>query len=221
MMQTSEINLVDVISLSKKNCTHPVKGKLAYATNENFLGRIVDGYHPDAAHLCLATPKTAHALCAVQNELNKLNLGLFIFDSYRPLRAVRDFACFMHEPVHSEYELKRKQIHYPHVEKDQFAILGYVNDTVSNHCFGDTIDLVLIDLKTNAFLDMGACFDFFDEISYPSASEDVIGKEAFKNRKILSDTMQHAGFLPYEKEFWHFTYREREIAEPLDIEIKL
>lgn len=218
-MQKSENKLVDVVKLSRERCDHPIQCLLAYATKENFLGRIVDGYHADAAHLGLMTLSTAEALCEVQHQLNKMQLGLFVFDSYRPLRSVRDFKAWMHQAPAGEYELERKQIHYPHIDKSQLSELGYVADTVSNHCFGDTVDLSLIDLKTNTLLNMGACFDYFDEISYPSASAEVIGEEGFQNRLILTKAMKDAHFIPYAKEFWHFTFHKREVSEPIDVEI--
>ena len=218
-MLPSTIKLIDAIALSQQQCAHPIACKLAYATTENFLGRVVEGYHSDAMHICLATPKTAHALCQVQQVLNKKGLGLFVFDCYRPLRAVRDFKYFMHAPVVSDYEIERKKLHYPSIEKSQFAKLRYVADEVSNHCFGDTVDLSLIDLQTNQLLDMGAPFDYFDVISHPTATVEQIGELAYQNRKLLSDVMQDAGFAPYEKEFWHFTFSERENPEPIDVAI--
>ncbi len=211
--------LVDVIKLSTQRCRNPIECKLVYATKENFLGRPVHGYHPDAIDFCLLTRNAAEALCQVQNQLIQQGLGLFVFDSYRPLRAVADFKKWMHAAAHDEYEFERKKIHYPHLEKNQLAELGYVCDDVSNHCFGDTIDLSLIDLHNKQLLDMGACFDYFDEISHITATEKIIGSTALKNRQILSDMMQQAGFIPYEKEYWHFTFREREIETPLDFEI--
>ncbi len=214
------IPLIDAIQLSHTVCKKPIQCKLAYATRENFLGRIVEGYDADAAEIAYATPKAAQALCDVQSKLSEQGMGLFIFDSYRPLRAVRDFNIWMQEPVVDPYELERKEVHYPYIEKNQLSLLGYLADGVSNHCFGDTIDLGLIDLQTNTLMDMGACFDYFDEISHATATEQVIGKQAYANRITLTTAMQAAGFLPYEKEFWHFTYQIRDIQEPLDFEIK-
>ncbi len=211
--------LIDVITLSKKICKTPIDCQLAYATPDNFLGRIVEGYHEHIKNICLMAPKAAHALCVVQNSLNEKNLGLFIFDGYRPLRAVKDFGKWMRQPVESKYELTRKEIHYPHVEKNQLADLGYVADEVSNHCFGDTVDLTLIELYSKKFLDMGACFDYFDEASHTTACAKTIGESAYKNRKILSQAMQDADYQPYEKEYWHFTYCEREISDPLDVDM--
>src|SRR5437868_7563156 len=100
--------LINVIKLSTQLCKSPIQCKLAYATKENFLGRSVKGYHAEISDFCLLTSKAANALCEVQNFLNQKNLGLFIFDSYRPLRAVKDFAEWMQEPTPNEYELERK-----------------------------------------------------------------------------------------------------------------
>lgn len=217
-MSKSEHLLVDVIRLSQKSCKYPIRGELAYATRENFLGRIVNGYHPDAIDVCLMSKNAAAMLCKAQHKLNEQNLGLFIFDSYRPLRAVKDFMHWFDQPPANAYELERKQIHYPHLEKNQLSAHGYVASDVSKHCFGATVDLTLINLTTGKELNMGACFDYFDEISHSTVTPDVIGSEAFNNRQILSQVMQEFGFKTYKEEFWHFD-GEREIHDPLDIEI--
>lgn len=210
---------VDVIPLSQQRCQQPIQCQLAYATRENFLGRLVKGYHADAAHICLLERNAAEALCDVQNQLNKMQLGLFVFDSYRPLRAVHDFRDWMQQPPQDAYEIERKTIHYPHLEKNQLSILGYIADDVSNHCFGDTIDLSIIDLRSKQLLNMGACFDYFDEISHPTAKAETIGLEAHQNRLLLANAMLAVGFLPYEKEYWHYTFQHRELQTPEDFEI--
>jgi len=61
---------------------------------------------------------------------------------------------------------------------------------------------------------MGTIFDYMDEKSHPSNRE--IPEQAFKNRMILSEAMQKFGFERYEQEWWHFNFKEREIAEPMD-----
>lgn len=211
--------LEDVVDLSRVLCEHPIKCTLAYATKDNFLGRIVDGYHPEAKNLALITPAAAKALCAVQNELLAKGLGLFIFDAYRPLRAVADFCLWMNSPVQDEYELARKAIHYPHITKKQLATLGYVADTVSDHCYGDTVDLSLINVHDGQLLDMGVCFDFFDELAHLNVSVEQIGHAAKTNRLLLLEVMEQAGFNPHPSEYWHFTYHERQIKTPMDFEI--
>lgn len=219
MNNTPEKILIDVIHLSKELCSIPIQGELAYATKENFLGRIVNGYHPMAKQRCLLAQNAARKLCGVQNLLSKKHLGLFIFDGYRPLRAVKDFAEWIQQPPASDYELLRKQIHYPHLEKSQLAKLGYLAEKVSKHCFGSTVDLSLIDLKTQNLLDMGASFDYFDEIAHSTATADVIGHTAHHNRQSLFHAMNEFGFIPHPKEYWHFDHPELETDIPIDIEI--
>lgn len=218
-MQTK---LIDTTALSKQRCPQPIECKLAYSTPYNFLGRIVDGYHPEAHDICLLTPKAAEALCEVQNYLlKKYNYGLFVYDSYRPKRAVLDFAAWSKAPPANDFELQRKALHYPHIEKSQFFELGYVSAD-SNHCYGNTIDLVLIDAKTKMFLNMGAIFDYMDELSHLTITAEQIGEEAYRHRQILIEAMTTFGYQPYQYEFWHFCHGGRvgsEVNAPLDIEI--
>lgn len=214
--------LVDVIALSEKRCSSPIRGALAYATRENFLGRVVDGYSPSASHVCLLSRKAAEHLCSVQNALNAQGLGLFIYDAYRPLRAVRDFSAWVHETPGSAQEQERKALHYPHLEKTELAPSGYIPDAVSRHCFGHSVDVSLIDSKTNQLLDMGTIFDYFDSSSHhPDTPPERIGDAAFRNRQLLAQAMLQGGFIAYPLEYWHFDFRERELTEPADLEITL
>ena len=218
----TQIPLVDVVALSKQNCQHPIQAKLKYGTTENFVGRIIDGYDPSVTHIALMTPKAAKSLCDVQKHLNKkYQLGLYVYDAYRPKRAVQDWLKWSQQPPTNEYELIKKAEHYPHINKSELFSLGYVNED-SSHCYGNTVDLVLIDLKTQHTLDMGAQFDFMDELSHYTATVEQIGAEAIKNRKILRDAMEQFSFQAYAKEFWHFCYGGRaghEVNKPLDVEI--
>jgi D-alanyl-D-alanine dipeptidase len=54
-------------------------------------------------------------------------------------------------------------------------------------------------------LDMGTPFDFFSARSAPS--DKSVSVEAQANRALLADTMRRRGFMPYSKEWWHFTLR--------------
>ncbi len=210
--------LVDVTALSKIKCLKPILANLVYATNDNFVGRLVQGYSPYARDFALMTKTAAIALCEVQNELLKQHsLSLLIYDSYRPKRAVLDFITWSNEPSKDQQELAMKQKHYPHIEKNQLFDLGYLSAD-SQHCYGHTVDLVLLDKNLNE-IPLGACFDFMDELSHLTAMPQQIGQEAFDNRQILSDAMQQQGFIPYQFEFWHFSHKLREIHQSIDIEI--
>jgi D-alanyl-D-alanine dipeptidase len=51
-------------------------------------------------------------------------------------------------------------------------------------------------------VDCGSSFDYFDPVSHFSSS--IIKPEQYNNRLMLRELMQQAGFIPYEKEWWHF-----------------
>lgn len=214
--------LIDVIKLSKERCTYPIHCKLKYASEKNFVGRPIKGYHADAMDIALMTPSAAQQLCLVQDELiTRYNYGLLIYDAYRPKMAVNDFIMWSKRPPENQYELVRKKKHYPNIEKSELFKLGYVAED-SGHCYGNTVDLVLIDIQTSQKLEMGARYDYMDEISHTTANATQIGDTAFKNRKILSGAMQKYGFQPLKEEFWHFSHlgiEGREVKEPMNIEI--
>ena len=105
-------NLLDVTSLSNNRniCEVDLICKLSYAKKNNFTGKIVDGDTSSTTDLCLLAPKAAHALCNVQNFLtNNYHLELYVFDAYRPLRAVKDFYEWSLSPISSEHEQKMKK----------------------------------------------------------------------------------------------------------------
>lgn len=209
-------SLIDVIGLSQKQCTRPIQANLVYATRDNFVGQVVDGYTPGVDDFALMTKDAAQALCEVQNALLKNhNLGLLIYDSYRPKRAVKHFMRWSTAPVLDEHELKRKAIHYPRIEKNKMFELGYVAED-SQHCYGHTVDLVLID-ENNQELTLGACFDYMDTLSHNTVTSADIGEEAWNNRQILAETMENFGFIPYFKEFWHFSFKNKMVMEPIDL----
>jgi PhoPQ-activated pathogenicity-related protein/D-alanyl-D-alanine dipeptidase len=214
--------LVDVIALSKKKCVRPIQAHLAYATKDNFVGQIIDGYTPGLTDVALMTKDAANALCEVQNDLVKHHgVGLMIYDSYRPREAVLHFVRWSKEPVPDNadgaHELARKKLHYPDIDKPSLFKLGYVSDN-SQHSFGHTVDLVLID-KHGKELNHGTRFDFMGELSHYTATKEEIGAEAIKNRLTLTSTMEKHGFVRYPQEYWHFSYQNKAIQEPINIKI--
>lgn len=216
------MQLIDTTKLSSQLCEKPIQAKLSYASKKNFVGRVIAGYHENIDNIALMTPKSAQALCNVQNYLIKHHqLGLLVHDAYRPHKAVRDFMAWSLQTVANPYELERKEKHYPNIEKSELFALGYLAED-SYHCYGNTVDLVLINLVTQEVLDMGARFDFMDELAHLTTDESIIGKNAYKNRMILQNAMMQFDFEPYEKEFWHFSHRGilgREINTAMDTDV--
>jgi len=168
---------------------------MRYFGTQNFVGAHVDGYE---APVCVLTHQAATALAAVQRDLKPRGLGLKVFDCYRPARAVRHFVRWARGSDNST-----KAEYYPHVAKSNLFREGYIASR-SGHSRGSTVDLTLVRLSDNQELDMGTPFDF---LSPQSGQHGKVSAEARVNRKILADAMRARGFLPYDKEWWHFTLR--------------
>lgn len=170
---------------------------LRYAGSDNFVGRPIAGYE---APRCLLTRPAARALARVQAALAREGLGLKVFDCYRPLRAVADFAAWARDAA----DTRMKAAYYPRVDKADLFRLGYIAER-SAHSRGSTVDLTLVRLADGAELDMGTPFDLFDETSATDSPR--VGPVAMRNRHRLRDAMIRAGFTPYPQEWWHFTLK--------------
>ncbi|NYT22486.1 M15 family metallopeptidase [Alcaligenaceae bacterium] len=172
-----------------------LKVDLRYAGNHNFVGRPVAGY--ESARPVLST-SAANALARVQADLKPFNLGLLVFDAYRPQRAVDDFVKWAADPA----DVRTKAEFYPDVDKRNLFKEDYIAER-SGHSRGSTVDLTLAALDTGEQLDMGSAFDFFGVESWPEHPELTAQQRA--NRLLLRTLMLKHGFKPYPKEWWHFT----------------
>ena len=88
----------------------------------------------------------------------------------------------------------------------------------SGHNRGTTIDLTLVDLKTGIELDMGTGFDNFSDSAHQSFAD--LSNKVLENRKLLKQSMEKAGFKPYEYEWWHYSYKNSNAFGLLDISFK-
>jgi len=160
-----------------------------YATTNNFMH---EQLYP-APRVFVRAP-VARALHEVQQELAARNLGLKIYDGYRPYSVT----VRMWEPIKNP---------------------DFVADPAkgSRHNRGAAVDLTLIDLRTGAELPMPTPYDDFT----PRARQDFMDLPAdvIENRAILRDVMSRHGFEPLPSEWWHFDYRGWERFELLDIEV--
>ena len=171
------------------------KLELRYCSINNFVGNQVNGYK---AEVCILTTQAAQRLKAIQTELKQYNLSLKIYDAYRPQQAVNHFMRWAKDVN----DTITKQQFYPNVEKKNLFKEEYIA-TRSRHSSGSTIDITLVDLTTGEVLDMGTPYDFFGEESWILYKG--ITTQQKSNRMLLQTVMKKHGFIPYPKEWWHFT----------------
>lgn len=171
--------------------------EMRYFGTNNFVGAKVDGYE---AEKCILSKAATKALGKVQEELQKNGLGIKIYDAYRPQQAVDHFRRW----ARNLKDTLTKQQFYPDVAKKDLFKLEYIA-TKSRHSSGSTVDITIIDLKTNKELDMGSSYDFFGEISWVNYKG--LTKKQLENRQLLQSVMLKNGFRNYPQEWWHFTLR--------------
>ena len=181
-----------------------IRVDLLYASGNNFVGRPINGYVSKRAVL---TKPAARALADVQADLKPFGLELFIFDTYRPQRAVDEFITWAKDLK----DIRTKAKYYPRVAKENLFSEGYIADR-SGHSRGSTIDLTIVS-SSSPFkpLNMGTNFDFFGPESWPKFAG--ASPEQRANRLLLRTLMLKHGFKPYEMEWWHFTYEKEPFPE--------
>ena len=180
-----------------------IQQDIKYAGDDNFIGRPIPGYE---APCSIITLKAGLALSEMQKELRQQGLALLIYDTYRPLRAVK----FFYEWGQDAADQKNKMAYYPRVDKKDFFTLRYIGFP-SSHCRGSTVDLTLINTLNNQALDMGTPFDFMDPLSHPTCN--LVNTQQFENRQMLLKLMEKYGFLGIDNEWWHFTLADEPFTD--------
>ncbi len=180
------------------NIDRTIQTELRYITNDNFLGKPVTGYEKDV--LIISTP-AAKALKKIQTKLMDFGLSLKVYDGYRPQQAVDHFVRWT--KVISDTITKHK--YYPKVAKKDLFHLDYIASR-SGHTRGSSVDLTIVDRNSGKELDMGSGFDYFGTPSHPFYPK--LTKKQRGNRLLLRNLMLEAGFIPYAKEWWHFTLKD-------------
>ena len=177
-----------------------VRWDAKYATWDNFTGKPVDGY---GANRIVGTTALCAALARVRDAAAGCGFGLLLWDGYRPQRAVDCFLRWVAQPEDG----RTKPRHYPNIDRAQMVAAGYVA-TPSGHSRGSTVDLTLYDLATGELAPMGGGYDLMDAVSHHDAAG--IPPAAADHRRLLRSLMADAGFLAYDREWWHYTL----VAEP-------
>ncbi len=152
---------------------------LRYATANNFTGQVI--YDFTDAYLRYGTVKK---LAKVAEALEKLGLGLVIWDGYRPVYAQQRLWDVCPDPTYVSPPGTGRQ----------------------THCRGIAVDVTLYDLKTGELLEMPSDFDEFSALGDRDYSD--CSAVARESALILEKAMENGGFVPYQGEWWHFSDTE-------------
>ncbi len=176
-----------------------VREDMVYATDHNFTGAPVDGY---LAQRAILTRQAARALELASLAAHVDGYRLVIFDAYRPEQAVRNFMRWAEDSADTRTQAE----YYPEFTDKQALIAGGYIARRSGHSRGSTVDLSLLTLDGDQFLEMGTWFDRFGPLAAHGA--EGISETAAQNRAYLCRLMLGAGFVPYSAEWWHYTLKD-------------
>lgn len=166
---------------------------IRYATTNNFTGKKV---YPSAR--CFLRSDVSKRLTAVQNVLRLKNLGLKVYDCYRPFSVQEIFWGIMPD---ERYVLEP-------VRKNGVFVKS------SRHNRGAAVDVTLVDSKGKE-LTMPTEYDDFTEKAHRNSPD--ASSAAATNSGILEQAMQSQGFIPLETEWWHFDGPDWQSSAPLDL----
>ncbi|XWN34602.1 MAG: M15 family metallopeptidase [Roseivirga sp.] len=190
-----------------------IQQEVRYAGENNFVGRPIEGYERP---VIILTEAAARALATAQATLRTRSKGKYtlrVYDGYRPQRSVDDFWQWSQDLA----DQKMRDIFYPNIaDKRELFQQGYIDKQYS-HSRGSTVDLTIVDNEGQE-IDMGSPFDLFDTISHYES--DLISRQAQENRRRLRKLMVKHGFMPYGKEWWHFTLRDEPFSEAYDFPVR-
>ena len=161
---------------------------LKYASSDNFMH---EKLYPDIQTTFLRKP-AADALKSVVNDLKKMNLGIKIFDAYRP------------------YSVTEKM--WEKVKDNRYAADPAKG---SGHNRGVSVDLTLIDWVTKKELPMPTGFDNFSDTAHQDFMD--LPMQILKNRETLKTVMENNGFIALNTEWWHFYLPDAASYELLDL----
>jgi zinc D-Ala-D-Ala dipeptidase len=175
--------LVDIRTVNRN-----IRLDIRYATTNNFLKRKLY-----TVAKCALRSSVAQKLALVQTDLEKIGLGLKVYDCYRPFSVTKQMWEFLPDP-------------------------NYVANPVrgSRHNRGAAVDLTLVD-RTGKELEMPTPYDDFTK----KAHRDYNGGSAQsrKNRQTLEDAMKKQGFIGITTEWWHFDSEDWQKFAILDVSL--
>ncbi|CAF2667190.1 unnamed protein product [Rotaria sp. Silwood2] len=217
------------------NIIPDIQVSLRYASEENFMGCVINGYY---SNVSIVTEVAALALKQAQQLAKENGYELVIYDSYRPQKSVNHFIKWSED---TNVTQTKKDHYYPRINKEDTFKLQYIAKR-SGHTRGSTVDLTIIpigecllnplvpikrilnDNSTILFLDdgtvdMGSSFDLLDEASHINST--LVNENHQQMRMMLKGIMEKAGFIVYEKEWWHYTLKNEPFPDTyFDFDVK-
>ncbi len=125
--------------------------------------------------------------------------------------------------VYGFREIKKQEMYFNDILKnmknefeDEIDLYEYIHEkiavpSVAGHPTGGAIDVAIYNDVSKSILDFGTeILDYTSNKCY--YKNEYISEDAIKNRELLRKLMLEEGFAPYDGEWWHFSYGDKEWA---------
>ena len=172
--------------------------ELKYATEDNFMGRILY----DTLKKPYVQIDIARRLAKSQEYLTgrDSDYHLLVYDALRPLSV--------------QWEMWNALDTIPAFERGKF-VSNPRNGSVHN--YGAAVDLTICNSKRKP-LDMGAGYDDIRKVAYPSLESEFLAsgeitQQQIDNRKLLRRALKSQGFSNIPTEWWHFNAFPRPVVK--------
>lgn len=145
-------------------------------------------------------------LITAQSALQRIDVHyqLQLCYAYRhPEVQKNSFERFMEQARLSKPELSEEDLY-------EYAHHYIAIPDVGGHPAGAAVDVTV--LHNGIALNMGSALGDLTDMEKVPTFSDAITLDQQQNRILLRDAMVHAGFAPYDFEWWHFSYGDREWA---------
>ena len=146
-----------------------------------------------------------YKLRKVAKELKKIknSYKLMVVYGFRAMEMQEKYFYEIYNNVKDKFDDEMEMLEYIH---QKIAV-----PEVAGHPTGGAVDIAIFDTDEKNIIDFGSqILDWDTEKCY--YDNDMISKVAKENRKMLRTLMMNEGFAPYDGEWWHFSYGDKEWA---------
>lgn len=153
-----------------------------------------------------------------EGVIEKLRSAVMVLRKERPNWRFKLVYAYRHPDIQIKYfEARKEQLRLsePRLTEDELrnrAHLLSASPDVAGHPTGAAIDITLID-EEGKEISMGTSIADFSEGEKILTFCPSIASEAQENRLLLRRLLMEADFAPFDGEWWHFSYGDREWAK--------
>lgn len=207
MVGNNFLKYKDLVTIKNYNKeTNKEKFVLIPLNDENVFGKYIEGM--DMLEYGKQIPvreSVYHKLLEVAKKLKTINnqYKIIVVYGFREIKKQERYFNEILEEVKEKFENEMDMYEYIH---EKIAV-----PSVSGHPTGGAVDVAIYNEEKKKIVDFGTeILDFTSNRCYYKSDE--ISEEAKRNRELLRNSMLEEGFAPYDGEWWHFSYGDKEWA---------